>query len=450
MVSLEGVVPDVLFLILLRASGMRELWGLIRASPRIYAIFRERRDAVLSAVITREIGIDIMDEARIALSTSRFDSRGLSKAQAIEWVAKYNSTQLNNSSLPEAPHGLEAMSLWRRHRDVKFIASLFLQEKLPILESMGLLGDKTLTIDRLSDVERMRIYRSIYQYAIYGDVFYFDPERKGASKGVIIGGYEQSHIFLTSILAWQVEELSTMNDFITDQIMKKWQEAEDDLYKSLQDDPTTWDVERKHDSRWETSFFSATNKASFSHWQHYFATLTIAELRDVFAGTGASLVKVIKKYAHRWGHAFLNEALEEEPLHATFYTSEYEAQEEARVGGVQVNFKRDAVELPNEAWLWAHKYQPCELYTTSSHDFAPGNGLRRFGYVFWDSHRLQRSQILQKGPQNTADYALANFPRPEYQTESVEERIRKLAQSFNPPEPWSSHLSNKLPFSPET
>ncbi|KAF4637477.1 hypothetical protein G7Y89_g577 [Cudoniella acicularis] len=165
----------------------------------------------------------------------------------------------------------------------------------------------------------MRIYRSIYRYAIFGDLFYYDQDR-----GEIIGGYRQSHIFLTSCPAWEVEELSTVNDFITDKIMEKWQETEDDFYDSLKDDPTTWDVGRRpYDS--------------------------------------------------------------EEPFHAAFETPEFEAQREALDSGAIVKFGEDDIHFPNEAWLWAFDYQLRELYTLSTREFFVGTKcsiLRRFGYMF--------------------------------------------------------------------
>jgi hypothetical protein len=76
------------------------------------------------------------------------------------------------------------------------------------------------------------------------------------------------------------------------------------------------------------------------------------------------------------------------------YTDEFLEHEKAVANGVTVIFERDALDQPNEAWLWAHDYQPCELYVTSTWEFPIGEGLRRLGYVFWDSDRLRASWML--------------------------------------------------------
>jgi hypothetical protein len=81
-----------------------------------------------------------------------------------------------------------------------------------------------------SNTEKMRIYRSIYRYVIYGNLFYLDHRRPGVVKVYLPSGQNQSHSFLTLFPAWQGEELSCVNDFIQDKILEKWQEVEDNFY----------------------------------------------------------------------------------------------------------------------------------------------------------------------------------------------------------------------------
>ena len=139
---------------------------------------------------------------------------------------------------------------------------------------------------------------------------------------------------------------------------------------------------------------------------------------------------------------FLAEALNEEPYDATFVTSKFEEYMQAIASGVKMQFQGDSIQNPNQAWLWAHSYQPCELYVEASHQFPVGEGLRRFGYVFWDNKRLQASGILQQelaypqvhsvdiltvtSPADVSKTTLANFSRPVYCEDSVEDRIRQL------------------------
>jgi len=406
MASLEDMVPDVLFLMLLNAPSMQILWGFIRASPRMYGVFRNQRDVILSTVVTREIGHGIMGDAQSALRSSRFNARGLLKQQALEWIAKYRAAMTSNTVSSRASLGPEALPLWRIHQDVKFFAELFVSERLHIVAGGFRIFSVTEStaqrdngLDGLSNTEKMRIYRAIYRYAIYGNLFYFDEGRPGTVKSDLLYAQEQSHSFLTLFPAWQVEELSCINDFIHDKILEKWQEVEDDFYAFLKDHPHFGDPGREdqYNSRWEDDFFSQSIKADYyEEWQRYFATLTLSELREIFTAKANALLTIVKRHANRFPHDFLTEALDEDPYHVTFITPEYEAHEQALESGIKVQFQEDAIDQPNEGWLWAHRYEPCNLYIESTRDFPTGEGLRRFGYVFWDSDRLHDSGILQK------------------------------------------------------
>jgi len=149
-------------------------------------------------------------------------------------------------------------------------------------------------------------------------------------------------------------------------------------------------------------------------------------------------------HAHHLTNDFLTEALNEEPYDSAFFTPKLKGYEQAIASGVKMQFQRDSIRSPNHAWLWAHGYQPCELYVEASRGFPVGEGLRRFGYVFWDSKRLQASKILEKelvylqirsvnilivtSPAKVSRVALANFSRPMFCEDSVEDRIRQLWQ----------------------
>ncbi|RFU36329.1 hypothetical protein B7463_g69, partial [Scytalidium lignicola] len=161
----------------------------------------------------------------------------------------------------------------------------------------------------------------------------------------------------------------------------------------------------------------------------YRSIYRISDLREIFTAQGDVLQQLVEKYARHFPSDFLTEALDEEPYHSTFITPEYEEYEQAILSDAKVRFQGDAIAGPNQAWLWAHRYQPCELYVQGTSDFPIGDCLRRFGYVFWDSDRLQRSGILQKDPADIAQEALERFSRPKYLSEGVEDRIRKLSMS---------------------
>ena len=215
MAKFEDLVPDVLFLLLLGAPCMQTLWGYIRASSRMYDVFCHHREIILSTIVTREIGPGILGDAQAALDSSRFEARGLFEKEALEWIAWYKAGTLGNTTLPNLSLGSDAVPLWRMHQDVKFFAELYIRERLHILGCMELIVNPVRwDLDELSSIERMRIYRALYRYAIFGNLFYYNDVTHGRRKTKsAIGSYEQSHNLLRLFSAWQVEELICINDF---------------------------------------------------------------------------------------------------------------------------------------------------------------------------------------------------------------------------------------------
>jgi len=189
--------------------------------------------------------------------------------------------------------------------------------------------------------------------------------------------------FLVSIPAWQVEELSCANDFVHDKILQKWQEIEDNLYAALvAGNSSDWDVDRKPaESRWESErFFSHSVKIQWhQQWQKYIVTLSISDLREIFTSQHDILLQNVQKHLFHLPHDFLSQALDEDSYHSALITTELREHKWALANGVKFQFRGDIIDKPNEAWLWAHEYQPCDLYVQSHWEYAIGEGLRRFG-----------------------------------------------------------------------
>jgi hypothetical protein len=105
-------------------------------------------------------------------------------------------------------------------------------------------------------------------------------------------------------------------------------------------------------------------------------------LREIFTAEGDDLMHILQKHSYRAAEEFLTEALDEIPYHSSFVTPEYKEHKQALASGVKVPFLEDDIDNPNEGWLWAHRYQPCDLYVSATREIKTGEGLRRFGYVF--------------------------------------------------------------------
>jgi len=403
MAGLEDLVADIFFLILVNAPSMDVLWGFIRASPRMFAVFRDQRDVILSAVIIREIGADVLQEVQSALRSSRQLLRGIvSKKETLEWIATYEVELSHDQPLQQTLLAAGAIPLWRQHRSVRSLASIYVRERLHIARhgfggaenEESSQGGRCYDLEDLSDTEKSRLFRGFYRFAIYGNLFFCNYRRKIMDT---IYAPEQCDNFLCLFPSWQVEELSCVNDFVTDKILEKWQELEENAYNALiAADPSTWDLEKPaYHSRWEFDFFSTSEKLQWQEAYHrYFATLKLPTLVSLFMAQDDQLLQIVKENCDgKWPHDFLSEALDHDPYYSQLIESKKDEHEKKVSAGVRIQFDRDSVSEANEAWLWAHEYQPCDLYVQSSHENEIGEGLRRFGYVFWDSSRLHDAGI---------------------------------------------------------
>jgi len=438
---METIPAELGALILENVPDMGSLWAFIRASPHIYSIFSNYREKVLPIVVAREIGPVLLGEALAALNSSRFTPhqrvkgedtkifiRGLPKLEALEWIEKYylprsealqwvegylfeaeklqwsenyNKEEINRRNASPPPE--EMLLLWDLHKDVRFIADLYVRETSHIFnESVTDIfawpASKPLphTLGDLSFVERQRIFRAIYRFVIFGNLFAPSP--------VSIWHEEDlCEYFLCRFTAWQVEEISCIHDFITDMVLQKWQEMEDNEFNRLAADPKLWELEPRPDPwncRWDADFFSRSSKLlDFEEKQAFLTTLPIKNLRAIFQAKGEILEELVRKQALEYrgeGGNFLGDALAVEPMNFPVNPGGEAFRDDAWVDGV-VPFldreKDDNVMSANVAWYWTNNWRARELYVWSTSNCRgeeeDKEGFRRLGYVFWDYPRWE-------------------------------------------------------------
>lgn len=372
----------------------------------MFAIFRDQRDVILSAVIIWEIGADVLQEAQSALRSLRRLLRGIvSKKETLEWIATYEVELSHDQPLQQTSLGAVAVPLWRQHHSVKSLASLYVRERLHIathrfrrVESEEAPQEgRCYDLEDLSDTEKSRLFRGFYRFEIYGNLFFCDYRRK--TKDTIYAP-EQCDSFLCLFPSWQVEGLSCVNDFVIDKVLEKWQEVEENGYNALiAAGPSRWDFDKPiYNSRWEFDFFSTSEKLQWRESYHrYFATLKLPTLVSLFTAQDGQLLQIVKDNCDcKWPHDFLSEALDQDSYYSQLIEPKKDEHQQKVSAGVKIQFHRDYVSEANEAWLWAHEYQPCDLYVQPSYENEIGEGLRQFGYVFWDSSRLHDAGVLEQ------------------------------------------------------
>ena len=303
------------------------------------------------------------------------------------------------------------LPLWALHKEMKFIANLYVQETLPIMNHYATEHSPSPTtgkadphtLDDLSSIEKDRILRAIYRFVIFGNLF-ARPSAEWYSE-------ELCEHFLCRFPAWQVEELSCVNDFMTDRIRQKWQEMEDNEFNRLATgDPQLWEIEPRPDPwncRWDADFYSSETKGlCFEEKQAFLTSLPIEVLTALFQAEGGVLEELVRGWAEEWRGGdgpFLIEALDCDPRYLPVdpgvevlrCDAKVEAWDDRSMSLVDRE-KPDNVMSANIGWYWTHDWQPFELYVNSTSnawggegDDEDSEGFRRLGYVFWDRWRLR-------------------------------------------------------------
>lgn len=290
---------------------MDSLWVLIQASPHIYRIFSNFREDVLQSIIAREIGPVVTVEAWAAYDSSRSFTgegtvplRGPPKSQALDWMDNYylpTSGVLMRWSVEdyltesdrviweqwekrpvqtESLRSLEDMlGLWDLHKDVKFLADIYVREALPIFTKAFSTNynppvQRSLsTLEDLSATERQRVFRGIYRLVIFGNLFAPSPE--------IWDEWELCERFLCRFPAWEVEELSCIYDFIAAEILRKLLDMKE------------YDLSHVY----RGGDLASTNLYRNSKNQKFISTLPIKDLRVMFQAKDEPLNALIRKWA---------------------------------------------------------------------------------------------------------------------------------------------------------
>ena len=141
----------------------------------------------------------------------------------------------------------------------------------------------------------------------------------------------------------------------------------------------------------EDSFFSSSAK----YYQHdgymqYLMSLGLTSLQCFFDMNDEQRTRVVLANVDRETN-FLGEALLERSPRGSYMSAENpDGIEEIDVPyGHPLKFHGDKSSEPNLAWLWSFEYKQGYFFRDTESSF-----LCSWGYVFWDSIRIQSSKIL--------------------------------------------------------
>lgn len=156
---LESLPTEVLVAILSAARSVNDLHALIRASPKVYEVFRSAKRAVLISIVTRDLGPALRDAVAATIITP-LRTRGRKESERL--IEQYGG--LLRGDVRETARGLSAgaaVSLVRVNRSVQFFVDEYAASRLPKLRKIHQDAAGPLTAN-----ERQRVAQAMLRHQI--------------------------------------------------------------------------------------------------------------------------------------------------------------------------------------------------------------------------------------------------------------------------------------------
>lgn len=230
--SLDGLSAELKASILHSAPNIPALKALVRSLPLYHKVYLDNRKAILSAVLLRDIGPQVLPDALAVQKASQigFDESSSRKDRVKSFISQYKAER-GLSSLDKCDSlNIETLeSLSRLQSVVSRITTDFCEATLSI---HPVTGERIQPHRDLSTNEKRRIYRALYRFELFRALFTepagieIPPESRRCFDAM-----DQSFLFLSVFKAWEVEELACMRDYIIGRHTEILRESSSEIYK---------------------------------------------------------------------------------------------------------------------------------------------------------------------------------------------------------------------------
>ena len=412
--ALEQLCPELQIQILSYSDSFATLYDFIRASPRLYQIFRSNKEYTLSSVARRQCHYFAIYGALMIDRLTLLQKPPFSRETLLKCFE--DDSHLQNQAFTAVLPLSVSIRLCRLDTTVRFFIEDYCLNTLPILTRINdpahliiqthYTQEENETPLHLSESELSRLRRAFYRFEIYRQLFArcsSDQETHPMHTSRSLTVLEQGQLFFQTTPLYQVAELACVRDYLYRRIRGIFNLAEDVAVDALQAEcpnPKTLQEAEDWDSATGRGYgvfyddacllFSILGKPDQHYYIEHLLSLGLPHIRTVIQAIGHEresllLRKGVDCYA-QYETEFLTAALGLE-----YFLPPY-----AEIFG-RSRRKRDwcLSELDRRqapsGWLWAHTNgEYCGLVDRS------WKGLRDWGYVFWDLERLQQAGILDR------------------------------------------------------
>jgi hypothetical protein len=259
----------------------------------------------------------------------------------------------------------------------------------------------------LSHLEMARVHRGFLRYSTLQS-FMHTPRKSGYHDNRVT--QQQAAAILAEFTPWEIEEIACVHQYFINRLQEIFNEVEDYFVGSVAstEQPSTSKYlpvgdnknvdlqsmeaetqffhEYEYSSGEEDVMFLDSEKGHQAPVIQHIATLGFPFLRNLCKADNARRnIMISENYYCKF--VSLNDALRHCPRPQTdLFKREFQG----RKSNQKLDFEGDHYQKRNLGWLWANQMQPHSGYY-ADYDV----DLRSWGYVFWDSDRLEKLGVLK-------------------------------------------------------
>jgi hypothetical protein len=459
----SSLPPELMCMILSQLDTPQDLYSVIRASPLIYTRgFTASREIILRHVVQNALRMSALSEALVAFRFLKSDNPSSDESWDYYQRRLVFLSQLigeAKAELQPQPTLAESIALCALFRSFEIFAQHCCRQFLAVAKSEGY---RQLWLDRyrgvsrrylkrassLSDLELGRLQRGFFRYITLQNLIH--PLERPSHKYKRVSSEQVAALFV-SFTPWEIEEIACVHQYTVNWLRKVLDEVEDDFVESvaateqpsssrflpsgedksvklhsleaespfisndedeLGPEGISWQISDLTEGS-STIMFLESEQQDQAELIEYLATLGFKTFRTLVEADNPLRRSIINRNYHHH-HDSLGNALKHRPwIPGNIFRREWHG----RQRGQKLEFEGDEYHKSNLAWLWAHQMRPEPVsYETCNGD------LRAWGYVFWDSGRLDDLGILKEP--RLAQYS-SSYPEPEIRP-SAQRRLRNM------------------------
>ncbi|KAL8681433.1 MAG: hypothetical protein Q9186_002438 [Xanthomendoza sp. 1 TL-2023] len=385
--SLEALLPELQAQIMRNINSVPDLLSLLRASPRFYQVFRTRKEYIVTQVAFNHFDPQIIDDVWNLAKAMQLPRplEGIRLHDFLEEIKMVSTEDLQ----PSIPLNIMA-PLCKIGETIAWFVQDYHRSSLQLLTTLGndmdLKQDPDVLHSSLSAVEQGRLQRAFCRFEVFSCLFHTPADAEEVRYS-----YGESYL-LDGFLQDEVEEVACIRDYLVRRLCGVFADVENDALAG----ETSESIMKLGENTSPYDWFSRAGKNSHPRFIEYIMSRGLAFVRRILKSEGLDRAHLVIANSIERIY-YLTYVLKNpdpfEPLGEK--DKEYDA---GRFDGEE-DFRGDHLDLLSQGLLWANKNKVPEDFNRE-----PLKGLRDWGYIFWDSRRLQASGVLDLDPEDVAAY----------------------------------------------